>query len=401
MELNSKTDERKLYSSIKPSIALALILLSGVMHPCIAEDNYFRNEFINNYKSFDFRSQEKLLKENGGIIPGEVRRLIEDAMKDEVTLGQRMYLLDAANAMASGYVYYHNDGEELIKEIEKLIQHELDKEKERNDELTKWNKDEMFLGNFVMKENIIEMEKQGLPPVIYPHWIHRIWYECRVCHDEMFPMQRWHKEITHKKIEEGKLCGACHNGKIAFGADKKCDNCHLAGKPESARLQNVNKLDHENIKQVANRIGAEWNIENLPDKHMPVDKYGFIDWLVLQKEEVIKPVHSLDKEFEFDVRDNNVLFVSKSKLKDVVFNHKIHSTWIECSSCHPQVFREDLNNDVKMVRMSKGKYCGRCHGKVSFTFSDCLRCHNQVKGQEFKGALLHVGKDHDVVKPQR
>lgn len=73
-------------------------------------------------------------------------------------------------------------------------------------------------------------EKEGVRPVIFPHWFHRIRFQCRVCHFELgFKMRVGANNITMNDISEGKFCGACHNNDIAWGADR-CDICH-SGKP--------------------------------------------------------------------------------------------------------------------------------------------------------------------------
>ncbi|VAX06934.1 hypothetical protein MNBD_GAMMA26-1977 [hydrothermal vent metagenome] len=376
-------------------VALAILSLLLLAHPivCSAEDTPFRIDFITNYKSFQFKAQEELIKNSKNIMPGEIQSLIIDAMEDDKSLGHRMFLLDAANAMASGYQHYHGGSKKLLKKISKLIKKELDKEKARNAELMKWDSEERFLGNFVMKTHEKDMEQEGLAPVIYPHWIHRIWFECKVCHQDIFVMQRWRNEISHKKIDAGKQCGVCHNGKMAFSAKENCESCHLAGKPGAAKLHDVEHIDHKAIQEVATKLGAEWNIDALSNGRMPVDRYGFIDWLNMKERGIFMPIHSLDKDYVPETRDNTIFFESKSKVKNVLFSHDVHSSWIKCSSCHPEVFSADLKNNIKMVRMSKGQYCGHCHGKVSFTFADCLRCHVQEKGVTFEGALIHEGKN--------
>ncbi len=379
------------------NVLILQILISLFLSPTIGlagpGGDDFREQFISNYKNFRFKAQDRLIKENGEIMPGEIRALIDEAMEPGRDFNQRMYLLDIANAMASGYQHVHGGGEELLKRVESLIKKELKLEEERIAELMKWNKEERFLGNFVMKEHMEEMEKADVAPVIYPHWVHRIWFECKVCHQAYFIMNRWRNKVSHEEIEKGNQCGVCHNGKLAFGVEKECDRCHVAGKPEAERLHHADKIDHERIREVSIRLGAEWNYEKLPNGRIPVDRFGFIDWLKLKEDGVFRPIHSLSKDFKHEVRDNKILFRSKGKLKDVLFDHKIHSSWINCSSCHPEVFRESLTNDVKMVRMSKGKFCGYCHGKVSFTFADCKRCHSQEKGTNKSGALVHIGMD--------
>jgi len=357
-----------------------------------AEDTPFRIEFVTNYQSFQFKAQEELIKSSKTIMPGEIQALINDAMSTDISQGQKMFMLDAANAMASGYNHYHGGGKRLLRKINKLIKEELEKEKAKNAELMKWNDEERFLGNFVMKTYEKEMSEKGLAPVIYPHWVHRIWFECKVCHQDIFIMKRWRNNITQEKIEAGQQCGRCHNGELAFGVEENCERCHLAGKPEADKLHNADHIDHKAIKSVADRLGAEWNINKLPNGQLPVDRFGFIDWLNMKKAGVFKPIHSLDKNYKPETRDNMILFESKSKAKNVLFSHNVHSSWIKCSSCHPEVFKKTLTNNVKMVRMSKGQYCGHCHGKVSFTFADCTRCHIQEKGVMVDGALLHKGK---------
>ena len=379
------------------NVLILQILISLLLSPTIGlagpGGDDFREQFISNYKNFRFKAQDRLIRENGEIMPGEIRALIDEAMEPGRDFNQRMYLLDIANAMASGYQHVHGGGDELLKRVESLIKKELKLEEERIAELMKWNKEERFLGNFVMKEHMEEMEKADVAPVIYPHWVHRIWFECKVCHQAYFIMNRWRNKVSHEEIEKGNQCGVCHNGKLAFGVEKECDRCHVAGKPQAERLHHADKIDHERIREVAIRLGAEWNYEKLPNGRIPVDRFGFIDWLKLKEDGVFRPIHSLSKDFKHEVRDNKILFRSKGKLKDVLFDHKIHSSWINCSSCHPEVFRESLTNDVKMVRMSKGKFCGYCHGKVSFTFADCKRCHSQEKGTNKSGALVHIGMD--------
>lgn len=67
----------------------------------------------------------------------------------------------------------------------------------------------------------------GTPaPAYFPHWVHRIKYKCYACHDALFPMQRG-ANPTMAAMAKGASCGACHNGKTAFGVDT-CQRCHVA-----------------------------------------------------------------------------------------------------------------------------------------------------------------------------
>ena len=386
---------RCLYSIRYGATVSALLLALFITNSVIAADSEFRRQFITNYKTLSFSAQVDLIKKSEAIMLDEIISLTNDAMVKGISFGQRMYMLDAASAMVSGYSHYIGSDRKLRKikkRVEKLIGKELKKEQARSAELLKWKKEEHFLGNFVMKTKMKEMEKEGLAPVIYPHWIHRIWFECKVCHDDIFVMKRWRNEISQEKIVQGKQCGVCHNGKIAFSAEEKCERCHMGGLDEAKRLHDADHVDHDSINKVAQKLGAEWNVDKLPDGKIPVDRFGFIDWLELKRAGIFKPIHSLNEQYKHEVRKNQIYFKSKSKVKDVLFDHEVHSNWVQCSSCHPEVFTESLVNNVKMVSMSKGKFCGHCHGKVSFTFADCLRCHSQEKDTRSDGMLLHVGK---------
>ncbi len=73
-------------------------------------------------------------------------------------------------------------------------------------------------------------EQEGMRPVIFPHWFHRIRFQCRVCHGELgFTMRAGANEISMQSITEGRHCGACHNGDLAWPVEN-CDLCH-SGKP--------------------------------------------------------------------------------------------------------------------------------------------------------------------------
>ena len=69
-------------------------------------------------------------------------------------------------------------------------------------------------------------EKQGVRPVVFPHWFHRIRFRCKVCHSELgFKMRAGSNVVLMKDIIDGKFCGMCHNGQVAWAADR-CDLCH-------------------------------------------------------------------------------------------------------------------------------------------------------------------------------
>ena len=113
---------------------------------------------------------------------------------------------------------------------------------------------------------------------------------------------------------------------------------------------------------------------------LPKDRFGLIDWADALKSGAVKPKHSLDPDAKdsFPI-DMDVVIFTKSKFQpDVIFPHKIHTMWLSCTNCHPAIFPMNAVQANKMMHMTKisaGEFCGRCHNRVAFPLSDCLRCH--------------------------
>jgi len=72
---------------------------------------------------------------------------------------------------------------------------------------------------------------EDFPPAIFSHWNHRVKFKCYVCHNKKmgFEMKLGSAAITMAAIDEGKYCGACHNGApgLGFGVSfDYCARCH-------------------------------------------------------------------------------------------------------------------------------------------------------------------------------
>jgi len=71
-------------------------------------------------------------------------------------------------------------------------------------------------------------------------------------------------------------------------------------------------------------------------------------------------------------------------MDNVIFPHYIHTWWLKCEICHESVGGPIFEpvaggNDVKMIEMAGGKWCGRCHNRIAFPLADCKRCHVSPK----------------------
>jgi c(7)-type cytochrome triheme protein len=71
-------------------------------------------------------------------------------------------------------------------------------------------------GDIVLNTKAEAMKKAGLKPVLFPHWFHRIRYKCKVCHEEIFVLQKGANDINMGAIMNGEFCGKCHNGLVAW-----------------------------------------------------------------------------------------------------------------------------------------------------------------------------------------
>lgn len=133
----------------------------------------------------------------------------------------------------------------------------------------------------------------------------------------------------------------------------------------------------------ANRSGRAEHPLALELANLPKDQYGLVDWAEALRDGKISPKDSLDpNEKPKPPLDMDVLIHTKSKYQpDVIFPHKIHTMWLKCENCHDAIFKPKAggNPEMRMVDIAAGQYCGRCHNRVAFPLTDCLRCHVKPK----------------------
>jgi c(7)-type cytochrome triheme protein len=90
----------------------------------------------------------------------------------------------------------------------------------------------------------------------------------------------------------------------------------------------------------------------------------------------------LDDTMQPIVFDLNIVREVKGSMPNVVYPHKQHTEWLDCSNCHPDIFIPQKGaNQINMAAILLGEKCGVCHGKVAFpvTTSTCRLCHSQNK----------------------
>jgi c(7)-type cytochrome triheme protein len=204
--------------------------------------------------------------------------------------------------------------------------------------------------------------RNNVKPISFSHWIHRKKYTCRICHTELeFNMKTNTTEITEAANRQGRYCGACHKGQMIdgimlFGHDDKtqCSKCHNGDRSSGK----------EKFKDLAN---------------LPKSKYGNkVDWSRAIEKGLIKPqqyqtVKPVQTDFDKTLRMEPEWF----KISPAVFPHKLHTAWLDCSNCHPDIFniKKKTTKHFVMSRLVSGEFCGVCHLSVAFPLDDCKRCH--------------------------
>jgi c(7)-type cytochrome triheme protein len=205
---------------------------------------------------------------------------------------------------------------------------------------------------------------------IYHNSMHMYWLDCDSCHPKIFPQTKGGtKNLSMKNIFAGEFCGKCH-GKVAFSLSY-CERCHITEQPA---------------------------ILSKPDKDFPIDNSGMINWVGAYNAGMFIPFDTINGSKLNEPEDQvEIGFIegfqggsNRTGMGNagggiggtlVFFPHKLHSFRLTCDSCHPDPFPKKIGGtkNMGMANIAKGKYCGKCHGKVAFAIENCIRCHPKVK----------------------
>jgi c(7)-type cytochrome triheme protein len=195
---------------------------------------------------------------------------------------------------------------------------------------------------------------------------------------------------------------------LAESATAKAAAAKPAGKTEAAKPPAQSVIDPTNASSViyldtagkpagigdpnappsaAFKLGRGWHPQALSAVGLSKDRFGLIDWAKLVRDNVIKPKSSLDPaDEEMPPLKLDVLIPAKGDfVDDVIYPHEMHTWWLKCEACHPNIFVPARGeNNMTMVAIAQGQFCGRCHGKVAFPLADCKRCHTSPKSASKK-----------------
>jgi c(7)-type cytochrome triheme protein len=152
---------------------------------------------------------------------------------------------------------------------------------------------------------------------------------CDKCHNGLFEMEALRAEekndFNMESLYQGKYCGACHNGKVAFASGTRCASCHV-------RFADV---DPGYVRGKAPKAG--------------------------------RAVYK------------TIVVMGKGK-EEVLFQHETHTSSAKCRDCHSAPFQiKKGSNRITLREHPTKKYCFGCHdGKQSFSWNNCHRCHQNL-----------------------
>lgn len=205
----------------------------------------------------------------------------------------------------------------------------------------------------------------GQKSVLFSHWSHRARYTCRVCHFELdFSFVAGQTGVTEEDNLDGEFCGACHDGKTAFGhTEKQCATCHTG--PDIDRSEQFMQLDDALWKLAQTKFGNR------------------INWVKAQQRGLITPKYSIFRPDEKPLSFSSQLILKAewSWVAPAVFNHATHTPWLDCANCHPHVFniKKKTTKHFRMEYILEKQFCGVCHFAVALPIDDCRACHPDMR----------------------
>ncbi|GAB4348743.1 MAG: hypothetical protein Kow006_09760 [Gammaproteobacteria bacterium] len=104
---------------------------------------------------------------------------------------------------------------------------------------------------------------------------------------------------------------------------------------------------------------------------------NMVRWVEALAKGQINPRTNIRPETKVNVLDLDVILPDTGTVPMVLFPHRQHTEWLDCSNCHEKIFASKAGaTPMNMFAILQGEYCGRCHGAVSFPLTECNRCHS-------------------------
>lgn len=109
----------------------------------------------------------------------------------------------------------------------------------------------------------------------------------------------------------------------------------------------------------------------------PAHEGNQVDWAAALRSGAISPRTNIYPETKISLLDLDILMDNTAGMPIVRFPHRPHTEWLDCNNCHDRLFIPKAGaNPINMFSILQGKFCGQCHGAVSFPLTQCYRCHS-------------------------
>jgi c(7)-type cytochrome triheme protein len=220
--------------------------------------------------------------------------------------------------------------------------------------------------------------------VVFSHQVHlqKVHNNCKACHNAIFNLS--HKQrVTMAQMENGKSCGACHNGTKAFGVadEKHCETCH------SGRVRNIKYVSKGATEAVFSHDSHFAKTgEKCRNCHGKIitGRQKNVTMAQMEKGATCGACHNGKRAFSVagncgdchrGMKPRDIVF--QNEAGEVKFSHDFHLGMYKCADCHTKVFPYKAGaRKATMADMEKGASCGACHGKDAFSVAgDCEKCH--------------------------
>ena len=246
----------------------------------------------------------------------------------------------------------------------------------------------------------VAIQTKNVGTIPFSHAEHGRMFACDECHPDTFKAQANSNQVGMKKMEDGASCGACHDGRTAFGVKGDCSTCH-SGAVDVAMQSTVGAIVFSHEVHTED-FGCD---ECHPDIFEAKANSTQVGMKKMESGESCGSCH--DGSTAFGVAGDCITCHTKAvdvaiQTKNVgvaPFSHSVHTEMFGCSECHPDLFRAQANsNQVGMQAMESGASCGACHdgGDAFSVKEDCTSCHaGDVVYQAFGKTIFSHAKHLD------
>jgi c(7)-type cytochrome triheme protein len=213
----------------------------------------------------------------------------------------------------------------------------------------------------------------------FPHVFHTKIFICADCHSGIFTGGPTSRRYTMAEMEQDRSCGACHDGKIAFGVTANCDRCHRQTKELALAVQPIGTVPFSHK--------VHTSLFKCDDCHNKVFATGSqarrFTMAEMEKGKSCGACHNDETAFSVKANCSRCHPVRDIPyVLDAWFGHNRHLQMYTCTDCHNAFFAAGPGNKRRtMVDMEKDQSCGACHdGFIAFSVAgDCDRCHKSTK----------------------